>query len=318
MIDLTLLGSGGSMPIPERFLSSLIIEYSGRKILMDCGEGTQVAMRKFGTGFKTVDIICITHLHGDHIYGLPGLLATIGNSNRIEPLTIIGPKFIKDIIENSILPITYLPYDLIVIESPPEKMAVVKTEEGLKILESSNQKNVEIVLSTIELDHSAPCIGYSFYLNRKPKFSLEKAMKNEVPRVLWKALQHGETIKHHERTFTPEMVLGKDRKGIKLSYITDCRPTDNIINFVKDSDLFICEGTYGNDDDLIKAIENKHMTFKEAANLALRGDVKELLLTHFSQTMGNPSEFKNNAASVFGNTIIGYDGWKKALSFEND
>lgn len=318
MINLTLLGSGGSMPIPERFLSSLIIEYSGRKILIDCGEGTQVAMRKFNTGFRTVDIICITHLHGDHIYGLPGLLATIGNSNRVEPLTIIGPKFIKVIIENIILPITYLPYDVIVIESPSEKMGIVKGKEGLEVLELGSQKSVEILLSIAELDHSAPCIGYSFYLNRKPKFLLEKAIKNEVPRVLWKTLQHGERMKYHERIFTPDMVLGEDRKGIKLSFITDSRPTDNIIDFIRGSDLFICEGTYGSDDDLIKAIENKHMTFREAANLALKGDANELLLTHFSQAMNDPTEYRENATSVFDNTIIGYDGWKKTLSFEDD
>lgn len=316
MIDLTLLGSGGSMPIPERFLSSLIIEYSGRKILIDCGEGTQVAMRKFNTGFKTVDIICITHLHGDHIYGLPGLLATIGNSNRTEPLTIIGPKSIKAVIEASILPITYVPFDIIVIETPPEKMEIVKTEEGLKLIELNNEKNAEIILSTIELEHSASCLGYSFYLNRKRKFILEKAINNEVPREIWKTLQSGETVKHDEKVFTPDMVLGEDRKGVKLSFITDSRPIDDIISFIDHSDLFICEGTYGKDEDLTKAIENKHMTFNEAANLALKGNVKELLLTHFSQVMDNPSEFKDNAASIFINTIIGFDGWKKTLKFE--
>ncbi len=316
MIDLTLLGSGGSMPIPERFLSSLMIEYSGRKILIDCGEGTQVAMRKFNTGFKTVDIICITHLHGDHIYGLPGLLATIGNSSRTEPLTIIGPKFLKTVIEASILPITYVPFDIIVIETPHEKMEVVKTEEGLKLIELKNEKNAEIILSTIDLEHSAHCLGYSFYLNRKRKFILEKAIENEVPREIWKALQHGETLKHENRIYTPDMVLGEDRKGIKLSFITDSRPIDDIISFIDDSDLLICEGTYGKDEDLIKAVENKHMTFNEAANLALKGNVRELLLTHFSQVMDNPSDFKNNAASIFSNTSIGFDGWKKTLKFE--
>lgn len=316
MLDLTLLGSGGSMPIPERFLSSLMIEYSGRKILIDCGEGTQVAMRKFNTGFKTVDIICITHLHGDHIYGLPGLLATIGNSNRTEPLTIIGPKSIKAVIEASILPITYVPFDIIVIETPPEKMEIVKTEEGLKLIELNNEKNAEIILSTIELEHSAPCLGYSFYLNRKRKFILEKAINNEVPREIWKTLQSGETVKHYEKVFTPDMVLGEDRKGVKLSFITDSRPIDDIISFIDHSDLFICEGTYGKDEDLTKAIENKHMTFNEAANLALKGNVKELLLTHFSQVMESPAEYKDNATLTFSNTTIGYDGWKKTLSFE--
>ena len=115
MLNVTLLGTGGSMPTLDRFLASFLIEYKGRKILIDCGEGTQVAMRKFNTGFRTLDIICISHLHGDHIYGLPGLLATIGNSNRLEPIIIIGPKGIKNLIETIILPITYLPVGIYVV-----------------------------------------------------------------------------------------------------------------------------------------------------------------------------------------------------------
>jgi len=316
MIDLTLLGSGGGMPIPERFLSSLIIEYAGRKILIDCGEGTQVAMRKFNTGFKTVDIICLTHFHGDHFYGLPGLLATIGNSNRLEPLTIIGPKPIRAILETSILPITYLPYDIYVVESPPEKVEIRRTKEGLRLYELDSQRMPEIILSTIQLDHSSPCLGYSFYLNRKPKFLVSKAMENKVPRDIWKYLQEGESIAWDGAIYTPDMVLGDERRGIRLSYITDSRPIEALADFIRGSDLFICEGTYGSDDDLDKAIENKHMTFREAANLALNGEVEELLLTHFSQSMDNPTEFKDNAVSVFANTQIGYDGWIKTLSYK--
>ncbi|TJX15928.1 ribonuclease Z [Tissierella creatinini] len=313
MLNLTLLGSGGTMPTPERFLSSLIIDYKGRKILMDCGEGTQVAMRKFNTGFRTLDIICITHLHGDHIYGLPGLLATIGNSNRTEPLTIIGPMHIKKLIEEIILPITYAPFGIYVVESPNEDLGLSIIEEGLRIVEESN--STEMTLSTIELDHSAPCLGYSFYLKRHPKFIVEKAMGNGVPREIWKALQHGESFELNGRLYKPEMVLGDKRKGIKLSYITDSRSIDNIVPFIKDSDLLICEGTYGDDEDIQKAKAHMHMTFGEAANLARKGKVRDLLLTHFSQTMDDPREYKDNATKIFHNTAIGYDGWKKTLKY---
>ena len=99
MVDISLLGCGGGMPMPSRFLASTLINYKGKKILIDCGEGTQVSMKILGTGFKAIDLICITHGHGDHIVGLPGLLATIGNSGRVEPLTIIGPDGIKNIIK---------------------------------------------------------------------------------------------------------------------------------------------------------------------------------------------------------------------------
>ncbi len=317
MLDLTLLGSGGSMPTPHRFLSSLIIEYKGRKILIDCGEGTQVAMKKFNTGFKSLDIICITHFHGDHIYGLPGLLATLGNSNRTEPITIIGPQFIKNIIEHIIIPITYVPFDIYVIENPASKLEIVNTQEGLRVKDYGENLISEIELSTIELDHSDPCLGYSFALNRNPKFILEKALNNKVPRELWKPLQLGQSIEFEGREYKPEMVLGDKRKGIKLSFITDSRPNDKIVEFIRDSDLFICEGTYGDDGDANKALENKHMIFKESAKLASDGNVGTLLLTHFSQSMESPMDYLHNANSIFRETIIGYDGWKKILSFEN-
>lgn len=315
MLNLTLLGSGGSMPTPHRFLSSLIIEYKGRKILIDCGEGTQVAMKKFNTGFRSLDIICITHLHGDHIYGLPGLLATLGNSNRNEPITIIGPQPIRKLIEAIILPITFVPFDIYVVESPAYNLEIVNTQEGLRVKKDQEGRLGEIELSTIELDHSDPCLGYSFTLNRKPKFILEKALENNVPRELWKELQNARTVYKEGRLYCPEMVLGEKRRGIKISFITDSRPTDKIVEFIYNSDLFICEGTYGDDQDENKAIENKHMIFKEAAELANKGRVKKLLLTHFSQTMESPEEYIYNATKIFDKTIIGYDGCREILSF---
>ena len=121
MLDLALLGVGGGMPMPNRYLSSLLINYKGRKILIDCGEGTQVSMRELGWGFKTLDLILITHIHGDHINGLLGLLATIGNSDRVEPLTIIGPDGIKNAINAFTVLVPYLPYELEVIEIKERK-----------------------------------------------------------------------------------------------------------------------------------------------------------------------------------------------------
>lgn len=302
MVDLVLLGCGGGMPMPNRFLSSTILSYKGRKILIDCGEGTQVSMKVHGTGFKAIDIICITHTHGDHIVGLPGLLATIGNSGRVEPMTIIGPKGIKDVINGLRVIVPYLPYELNVLEHDmiPEDL-----------LE-------DVVISSIELDHSSPCVGYSFYFTRRPKFDIVKAEENRVPKEFWKILQKGEVVTTNEGvTYEPKMVLGEERKGIKITITTDTRPTHDIPQFINHSDLFICEGTYGDDEDLDKAIKNKHMTFSEAANLALKGDVQELLLTHFSPAMNEPELFKENASNIFANTIVGEDGLTKSLSFKD-
>lgn len=311
MIDLTLLGSGGGMPMPNRHLASLFISVNGRKILIDVGEGTQVAIRKNKLGFKAIDIILITHTHGDHIVGLPGLLSTIGNSDRKEPLTIIGPAGITEVINGLSVLFKYLPYELKIIENPKSLEFIFKKD----FIELSNSEKSDFILNTEELDHSAPCLGYSLYFKRRRKFNLEKAIEMKVPKELWTKLQREENVKFNGVLYDSSMVLGDERCGIKLSYITDTRPKDEIINLIKNSDLFICEGTYGSDEDINKAIKNKHMTFREAGALANKGNVYELLLTHFSPSMIEPKDFIENAKSVFDNTIIGEDGMVKALKF---
>lgn len=301
MVDVALLGCGGGMPMPDRFLSSVIISYKGKKILIDCGEGTQVSMRILGTGFKAIDLICITHGHGDHIVGLPGLLATIGNSGRTEPVTIIGPEGIEDIIKGLRVIVPYLPYEINIIQNPGKPLNIME----------------DMIISTLELDHSSPCIGYGFYIKRKPKFDLDMAKANKVPQKLWKILQNGQTAVMQGITYRPDMVLGSERRGIKISLITDTRPIETIPDFIRGSDLFICEGTYGDGSDIEKAVKNKHMTFAEAARLASEGNVQELLLTHFSPAISEPESFRQNAADIFENTIIGQDGMIKNLSFKD-
>lgn len=306
MVDFLLLGTGGGMPMPTRFLSAGLISYKGRKILIDCGEGTQVSMRIANSGFKSIDVICITHVHGDHIVGLPGLLGTIGNSGRTETLTIIGPEGITRAVNGLRTIAEYLPYDINIIENPQEKI----------ILENG-YINGEVEISTCALDHSSPCIGYSFYIKRTPRFNVNSALENDVPKVLWSKLQKNVSeIEYEGRTYYKNMVLGEERKGIKISYITDSRPIDTIPEFIKNSDLFICEGTYGDDADIDKAEKNKHMTFREAGKLSQKsGGIKKLLLTHFGTAMINPEDFIGNAASEFLNTEVAYDRYKISLNF---
>lgn len=303
MIDLTLLGCGGNVPMPNRFLSSLFINYKGRKMLIDCGEGTQIAMKKYNCGFKNIDLILITHLHGDHIIGLIGLLQTMGNSGKTDDLTIVGPIGIIDAMKAIKVLVEYLPYKVNIIENPKQTFS----------LEHDILKDIDI--STINLDHSTECIGYSLYFKRKPKFDREKAILNQVPQNLWKKLQENSSAIYKDKTYYADMVLGENRRGIKLSFITDTRPTFEIPEFIYESDLFICEGMYGDDLDISKAVKNKHMTFRESASLANAGNVDKLLLTHFSPSIENPKDFIQNATNLFEDTIIGEDGLTLKLSY---
>ena len=300
MVDLCFLGTLGNIPLPNRHLAALMVAYNGRKILIDCGEGTQVAIREGGLGFKNIDCICITHVHGDHIIGLPGLLSTMGNSDRREKVKIIGPVGLRKVVDGLNVINPYLPYELEIIE--------VKTE---KIVLSD-----EIIISSLELEHSTNCVGYSFYFKRRRKFDREKAEENNVPKILWSKLQKNEEeIEYEGSIYTKEMVLGHESRGIKLSYITDTRPIKEIPEFIKDSDLFICEGNYGDDNDLDKALKNKHMTFRESATLAKLGECMELKITHFSPSLPNPQDFIHNAKEVFENSSIAYDGELKTINY---
>ncbi|ERJ12644.1 ribonuclease Z [Haloplasma contractile] len=301
MLDLAFLGCGGSMPIPGRYLSSLLIRYEGRLILIDCGEGTQVSMKQVGWGLRAIDVILISHLHGDHIYGLPGLLATIRNSERTEPITIIGPKGIKRMMESILVLAPYLSYEIIILENPSEFTYL----ENMKI-------------KTEKLNHTAPCLGYSFNIERNRKFDVVKAKENKVPKKIWSVLQNEEEALYDGVVYTPEQVLGKERKGLKLSYIADTRPTKTLPEFVKGSDLLITEGTYGDDEDVEKAIRNKHLTFKEAAEIAVHGEVSELLLTHFSPSILEPEEYIENARVVFKNSSVAHDHLYRSLRFSDD
>lgn len=314
MVDITFLGTGGGMPMPFRHLSSFIVNYEGRKILIDCGEGCQIWIREYSLGFKSIDIIFITHSHGDHVNGLPGLLATIGNSGREEELTIIGPVGIGKIVEGLMVTARYIPYSINIIECAYNNLNF-KIQN--KIIVSCDEKNSEISITTLPLDHSIDCIGVKVEIKRRARFSKELAEENNVPKILWNRLQKGEEVEFEGEIYTSNLVLGEKRKGITISYITDSRPIDSIVDFIKESNLFICEGTYGDDKDLDKAIKNKHMTFREGATLAKKANVEELIFTHYSPALLNPEEFINNARDIFENSFLANDGMKKTLNFSD-
>ena len=302
LIDVCLLGTGGMMPLPNRWLTALLLRFNGKMILIDCGEGTQIPLKLAGWGFKSIDAIFFTHYHADHVAGLPGLLLTMGNSGREEPLCIYGPPGLIDIIKGVTVIAPQLPFEIRLFELSKDNVAT----SGFG----------EIEIHSIPAEHAVPCLSYSIEVKRAGKFDVQRAKDKGIPVQFWSRLQKGETIEVDGTTYTPGMVLGEARKGLKISYCTDTRPIGSLVDFAQESDLLICEGMYGEENKIEKAIEKKHMTFLEAAMLAKNGKVKELWLTHYSPSMDNPEEYLNNAKSVFSNTVIGRDLMSKTLVFE--
>ena len=303
MIDVCLLGTGGMMPLPNRWLTSLMIRYNGKSILIDCGEGTQVAMKKKGWSPKPIDIMCFTHFHADHISGLPGMLLTMGNAERNEPLTIIGPKGIQKVVSALRVIAPELPFEILYQEI--EESEQTFQFEGFQI-------------DSFKVNHNVPCYGYSFSIERAGKFIMEKALEAGIEKKFWNRLQKGNMIEENGIILTPDMVLGPKRKGLKVTYCTDTRPTDSIVRNATDVDLFICEGMYGEKDKEQKAKDHKHMTFLEAAELARKANPKELWLTHYSPSLVRPEEFMKEVRDIFPNSIPGKDGMTTELVYEED
>ena len=303
MLDVCLLGTGGMMPLPKRYLTSLMVRYNGSSLLIDCGEGTQVSIREKGWSVNPIDTICFTHYHGDHISGLPGLLLSMGNAERVKPLTLIGPKGLEKVVNCLRVIAPELPFDIIYKEIDENEFSTYI--DGL-------------TLEAFKVNHSITCYGYSLMLPRTGKFSVERAKDEGIPVKLWNPLQKGETVEFDGKVYTPDMVLGPPRKGIKLTYCTDTRPISVIAEKAKGADLFICEGMYGEKDKQKKAVENRHMTFYEAASLAKEAGVKEMWLTHYSPSLVWPEQYLNEVREVFSNTKCAKDRKSVTLIYEDD
>lgn len=303
MLDVCLLGTAGMMPLPNRWLTSLLTRYNGSNILIDCGEGTQIALKESGWSPNPIDVILLTHFHADHISGLPGMLLSMANADRVEPVLLVGPRGLEKVVRSLLVIAGGLPFEL-----------------NFRELKEKNETIVinGYTINAFKVNHNVPCYGYSISISRLGKFDATKAKELNIPVNLWNRLQHGGTVEFEGNIYQPDMVMGPERKGLKVTYSTDSRPCEAIVNAAKESDLFICEGMYGEKDKLQSAKDKKHMTFYEAAKLAKEAKVEELWLTHFSPSLMNPKQYMNEVRDIFKNSHLGKDNMKKELAYKEE
>lgn len=287
------------MPLPDRPLSAALLRIGGETILWDCGEGTQVAWRASGWPFRPAGTILLSHMHADHVAGLPGILFQIGHSGRTEPVTIFGPLGTLDIVTHLVSIVGRTPFELRVVELHGDE---------------SVQLTPDVTLATLALRHRVPCLGYRLDLPRAGRFDVERARSLGVPRADWSKLQRGE----HVGSVAPDQVLGPPRRGLRVTLVTDTSAFDEIAVYAASSDLLICEAMYADDDAEQRAEQRGHMTARQAAAIAAQAGVRSLLLTHVSPSVSNLSDITTVAQHEFRSSSLAIPGATISLAFDPD
>ncbi len=304
MPEICLLGTGGMMPLKDRFLTGLYAEFNGKAVLIDCGEGMQVAFGKHGLKMSRIEAIFITHAHADHITGLPGLLLSLGNASDREKIDIYFPEKAGFTIKSLLYACGGLPFDVWLHGLPEDSGSSVKLTDIDPLL----------TVNAVPLKHSVPCLGYSLVLDKKPVFAPEKAKELGVPVEFWKRLHSGESVTLDDgRVINQEDVTAEKRKSLKISYVTDTLPIEEIVGFVKNSDLLVCEGMYGDREKKKSMNEKGHMLMQDACEIAVKSGSERLWLTHYSPAEKSPEIYEEELKNIFENTVISCDGMKISL-----
>jgi len=306
MIDITLLGTSALLPIPQRGTTAAALTCCGHTILFDCGEGTQIAARRYSVSLLKTDIIALTHYHGDHFFGLPGLLQTV-NMGRTEPLYIVGPTGLEEAMEPILKLVGPTEYEIRLLTMP---------EEGIRLCELIKGWPGEARLSAFKTEHRIPSQGYAFSLGRLGKFQVQKAIELGIPVDCWGILQHGKNVQVGDMTFSPEQVMNEPRRGLKFVFSGDTTVCDSLIQAASEADILICEATYGENEQAQLAAEHGHMTFAQAAQVAASARARCLWLAHYSQIVEEPEIYLPISKAIFENTVCGTDGMSVTLKFE--
>ncbi|RLI76211.1 ribonuclease Z [Archaeoglobales archaeon] len=303
LLKITFLGTSGTIPSVERNPSSILIQFGGERILFDCGEGTQRQMMMAKAGFRKLDNIFITHLHTDHFIGCFGLIETMSLNERRNKLTFYSPnaKFLESLFKA--FGYKYLDFPIEVVE--------LKDGDVIKF------KNFKVV--AFKTDHIIPSLGYALIEDeRRGKFNRQKAEELGIPPgPLYAKLVQGESIEINGKIITPEMVIGKPRKGRKIVYTGDTRPCEKTVEIAKDADVLIHDASFTFD---LKewAIESKHSTAREAAEIAKKANVKKLILTHISARYSKDiTPLLSEAKEIFENTVIAEDFMSFEVEYED-
>lgn len=302
MLDVALPGTGGTTPRADRHLTCAYLRVDGCGILVDCGEGTQIAVKKAGFSLSKIGLILLTHFHADHVAGLPGLLLTMGNEGRREKVRICGPAGVGEIVRSLCVIAQELPFPM---ECVP-----------LSDMSTLSYKGVDVTAFAVH--HTCACLGYDFRMRRGGRFDRAKAEANGVPMRVWRTLQNRQSAEWDGVTYTPDMVLGEVRRGLHVVYATDTRPTEMLGLMATEADLAILEGMFAEDAKENRARETCHMTIPEACRIAREAQPVRLWLTHYSPSLPNPQEHAKQVSALYPAAVLAKDGETITLRFADE
>ncbi len=291
MIKIMMLGTAGSTPTKERSLPSVLLNYDGSSYLFDCGEGTQMQMMKFGANVSKIKCIFLTHLHGDHVIGIAGLVRTLALNNREHELSIFIPKGFEKMLNNLIV------FDRALIRY---KINIIGIQSG------TVYKGKNFTVSAFKLEHTVPTFGYVFKENDKIRFIKEKCAPLGIKGAMFAELTKKGSIKVRNRTVHLKQVT-RTESGKKIVYASDSRPCASTINAARNCDILIHEANFATSEERL-AKERKHSTAYEAAKIASKAHARKLVLTHISARYKDTGQMLKEARSAFKNTVVAVDG----------